>query len=205
MKAGVNYLTEIISISQSYNVMKYKMFITTLLLSFFAMSSYAQCGSNKTSVLSAYQEKGNDIIDIASNDKRFSTLVVAIKTAGLVETLKGEGPFTVFAPTNDAFDKLPKGTVASLLEPASKDVLAKILTYHVVAGKVMAKDVVAAITTGKGSFSIQTVSGNKLTASLKGENVILTDENGGVSTIVITDIDASNGVIHVIDSVVLPK
>lgn len=169
------------------------------------MSSYAQCGSSQTKVMSAYQEKGNDIIDIASNDERFTTLVVAIKTAGLVETLKGAGPFTVFAPTNDAFDKLPKGTVASLLEPASRETLAKILTYHVVAGKVMAKDVVAAITKGNGSFSIMTVSGNKLTASLKGKNVILTDENGGVSTIVLTDIDASNGVIHVIDSVVLPK
>jgi uncharacterized surface protein with fasciclin (FAS1) repeats len=132
-------------------------------------------------------------------------LVAAVVAAGLVETLQGAGPFTVFAPTNDAFGKLPAGTVESLLKPESKAALVKILTYHVVAGNLDAAAVVKAIKAGKGKAKVTTVSGGTLTASMKDGKVILTDENGGVSTVVATDLKAGNGIVHVIDSVVLPK
>ena len=144
------------------------------------------------------------IVGVAAGNENFTTLVAAVKAAYLVETLNSEGPFTVFAPVNAAFDKLPEGTVANLLKPENKQVLSSILTYHVVAGKVMAADVVKAIKKGNGSFEITTVQGGKLIASLKGDNVILTDEKGNISTIIITDVAASNGVIHAIDSVVMP-
>jgi len=145
------------------------------------------------------------VVDIAVGSKAHSTLVAAVKAAGLVETLQGAGPFTVFAPVNDAFAKLPAGTVETLLKPENKAQLAKILTYHVVAGNLDAAAVVKAIQDGKGKVVVKTVSGGSLTASLKDGKVILTDENGGVSTVTATDLKAGNGVIHVIDSVVLPK
>lgn len=185
--------------------MKIKLFIAVLFFSFISFSSFAQCGSSHKKVKSSYHERHHDIINIASNDHQFSTLVTAVKVAGLVETLQGDGPFTVFAPTNTAFDKLPEGTVKSLLEPDAKDQLTKILTYHVVAGEFKAKDVIAAINASGGSFTVKTVSGNKLTATLNGSTVLLKDENGGVAAVTKTDVDASNGVIHIIDSVVLPK
>lgn len=149
--------------------------------------------------------QNNDVVDIAISSKDHTTLVAAVKAADLVETLKSEGPFTVFAPTNAAFDKLPEGTVASLLETENKGKLAAILTYHVVAGNLMASDVLEAIENGKGKVVLTTVQGGKLTASLDGDNVILTDENGNSSTITATDLKGSNGVIHVIDTVVMPK
>ena len=145
-----------------------------------------------------------NIVGVAAGNENFSTLVDAVKAAGLVETLSGEGPFTVFAPLNDAFAKLPEGTVEGLLKPESKETLTAILTYHVVAGSFKAADVVTAIQDNDGAFVITTVQGNTLTASLEGENVILTDANGGKSTIVLTDVEASNGVIHAIDTVVMP-
>lgn len=123
----------------------------------------------------------------------------------MAETLSGKGPFTVFAPTNDAFAKLPKGTVETLLKPENKAKLQAILTYHVVAGNLDSKAVVAAIKAGKGSATLTTVQGSKLVESLEGKIVILTDANGNKSTITAVDIMSSNGVIHVIDSVVLPK
>lgn len=147
----------------------------------------------------------SDVVDVAVSSKDHTTLVAAVKAADLVNTLKGEGPFTIFAPTNTAFEALPKGTLASLLKPEAKSKLSAILTYHVVAGNFKAADVIAAIKKGGGKFVINTVNGGSLTASLKGENVILTDANGNVATITATDLKASNGVIHVIDSVVLPK
>ncbi len=147
----------------------------------------------------------SDVVDVAVSSKDHTTLVAAVKAADLVNTLKGEGPFTIFAPTNTAFDALPKGTLASLLKPEAKSKLSSILTYHVVAGNFKAADVIAAIKKGGGKFVINTVNGGSLTASLKGGNVILTDANGNVATITATDLKASNGVIHVIDSVVLPK
>lgn len=145
------------------------------------------------------------VVDIAVGSKDHSTLVAAVKAAGLVETLQSAGPFTVFAPTNAAFAKLPAGTVETLLKAENKATLAKILTYHVVAGNLDAAAVVAAIKAGNGKAVVKTVSGGSLTASLKEGKVILTDEKGGVATVVATDIKAGNGVVHVIDTVVLPK
>ena len=150
------------------------------------------------------EEQTPNIVGVAAGNENFSTLVAAVKAAGLVDTLSGEGPFTVFAPVNAAFEKLPEGTLDGLLKPESKGTLTSILTYHVVAGNVKAADVVKAIQDNNGSFAITTVQGNTLTASLDGENVILTDAKGGTSTIVLTDVAASNGVIHAIDTVVMP-
>jgi uncharacterized surface protein with fasciclin (FAS1) repeats len=145
------------------------------------------------------------IVDVAVGSADHTTLVAAVKAADLVATLQSAGPFTVFAPVNAAFAKLPKGTVETLLKAENKATLAKILTYHVVAGNLNAATVVKAITDAKGSLSIKTVSGGTLVASIRDGKVILTDENGGVATVIATDLGASNGVIHVIDSVVLPK
>ncbi len=146
-----------------------------------------------------------DIVGVAAGSKNHSTLVAAVKAAGLVETLKSKGPFTVFAPTNDAFNKLPAGTVETLLKPENKAKLTAILTYHVVAGKLNAKAVLAAIKKGNGIATLTTVQGGKLTAGIEDGKVVLTDENGGKSTVTATDLAATNGIIHVIDTVVLPK
>jgi uncharacterized surface protein with fasciclin (FAS1) repeats len=145
------------------------------------------------------------IVDIAVGSNDHTTLVAALTAAGLVETLQSKGPFTVFAPVNAAFAKLPEGTVATLLKPENKATLTKVLTYHVIAGNLDAAAVVKAITDGGGKVEVTTVSGGKLTVSLKDGKVILTDENGGVATVLVTDLKGDNGVIHVIDSVVLPK
>jgi len=149
--------------------------------------------------------KTKDIIDNAVNSKDHTTLVAAVKAAGLVETLKGAGPFTVFAPDNAAFDKLPKGTVDTLLKPESKKALTGILTYHVVAGKMDAAAIAKGIEEGKGKFTMKTVAGGTLTATLEGKDVIITDEKGGKSKVTIADVMQSNGVIHVVDSVLMPK
>ncbi|MHA8070808.1 fasciclin domain-containing protein [Aquirufa ecclesiirivi] len=145
------------------------------------------------------------IVDIAVGSKDHSTLVAALKAADLVSTLQGAGPFTVFAPTNAAFAKLPAGTVDNLLKAENKATLAKVLTYHVIAGNFTAASVLKAIADAKGKLSLKTVSGGNLLASLKDGKVILTDRKGGISTIVATDLAAGNGVIHVIDTVVLPN
>ena len=145
------------------------------------------------------------IVDLAVGSANHTTLVAAVKAADLVATLQSAGPFTVFAPTNDAFAKLPAGTIPFLLKAENKTTLAKILTYHVVAGNLNAAAVVKAIKDGGGSVSLKTVSGGTLTASIVDGKVILTDEKGSKSTVVATDLTASNGVIHVIDSVLLPK
>jgi uncharacterized surface protein with fasciclin (FAS1) repeats len=145
------------------------------------------------------------IVDVAVGSSDHTTLVAALQAADLVTTLQSAGPFTVFAPTNAAFAKLPEGTVETLLKAENKATLAKVLTYHVVAGNFNAAAVVKAITAAKGSLSLTTVSGGILIASLKDGKVILTDENGGVATVIVTDLTADNGVIHVIDTVVLPK
>lgn len=146
-----------------------------------------------------------DIVDNAVNSKDHTTLVSAVKAAGLVETLKGEGPFTVFAPTNDAFDKVDKAALESLLKPENKDKLKGILTYHVVSGKVDAKAVAEAIKKGNGKAELKTVAGGTITASMDGDKVIITDENGGKSTVTIADVYQKNGVIHVVDTVLMPK
>jgi uncharacterized surface protein with fasciclin (FAS1) repeats len=146
-----------------------------------------------------------DIVSNAVNSKEHTTLVAAVKAAGLVATLQGAGPFTVFAPTNAAFDKLPKGTVETLLKPENKGTLTKVLTYHVVAGKWDAAAIAKMIKDGDGSASLKTVSGGTLKAWMKGDKLVLTDEKGGTSTVTIKNVYQSNGVIHVVDTVLMPK
>ncbi|GAB4518302.1 MAG: fasciclin domain-containing protein [Allomuricauda sp.] len=145
-----------------------------------------------------------DIVSNAVNSKDHTTLVAAVKAAGLVETLQGDGPFTVFAPTNSAFEKLPEGTVATLLKPENKSKLQAVLTYHVVAGKYNAKDLMKWIKKGKGMAELTTVNGGKLTAMMENDMIMIKDGSGNVSTVTIADVNQSNGVIHVVDTVVLP-
>lgn len=154
--------------------------------------------------VSAFSQ-GKDVVDIAIGSADHTTLVAAVKAADLVTTLKGAGPFTVFAPTNAAFGKLPAGTVESLLKPENKAQLAKILTYHVVSGNLDAAAVVAAIKSGNGKAVLTTVSGGKLTGSMENGKVKLTDETGKSAFVTTADLKGSNGVVHVIDGVVLPK
>jgi len=146
-----------------------------------------------------------DIIDNAVNSKDHTTLVAAVKAAGLVDTLKGKGPFTVFAPTDAAFAKLPAGTVDTLVKPENKATLTKILTYHVVAGKWDAAALVAQIKKDGGKSTIKTVSGGELVAWVKDGKVGINDEKGGTAWVTIADVNQSNGVIHVIDTVLMPK
>lgn len=146
-----------------------------------------------------------DIIDNAVNSKDHTTLVAAVKAAGLVDTLKGPGPFTVFAPTNAAFAALPAGTVDNLLKPENKAALSGVLTYHVVAGKLDAAALTQKIADGKGSATLKTVAGGTLTAKAAGGKVTVTDEKGGTATVTIANVYQSNGVIHVVDKVLLPK
>lgn len=145
-----------------------------------------------------------DIIDNAVNSKDHTTLVAAVKAAGLVDTLKGAGPFTVFAPTNAAFAKLPAGTVETLLKPENKATLTKILTYHVVAGRITAKDIAAKAKMNGGKAVFTTVAGERLTAWEKNGAWYLTDAKGGTSKITIANVMQSNGVIHVVDTVLMP-
>jgi uncharacterized surface protein with fasciclin (FAS1) repeats len=145
-----------------------------------------------------------NIVENASAAPNLTTLVAAVKAAGLVDTLASPGPFTVFAPTNTAFEKLPDGTVGMLVKPENKATLTKILTYHVVAGKLTAKDIVGAIKSGGGTATLTTVAGEKLSARLSGDSVVITDGKGGQSAVTTVDVMQSNGVVHVIDSVLLP-
>ena len=146
-----------------------------------------------------------NIVENAVNSKDHTTLVAAVKAAGLVETLQGPGPFTVFAPTNEAFDLLPKGTVETLVKPENKATLTHILTYHVVAGKLDSKALMEKIKAGNGVAELQTVSGGKLWVMMTGKQLMLKDEKGGMATVTIKNVYQSNGVIHVIDHVVMPK
>ena len=145
------------------------------------------------------------IVENAVNSPIHTTLVAAVKAGGLVDTLNSAGPFSVFAPTNDAFAKLPAGTVETLIKPENKATLDKILTYHVVAGKISSKDLAKMIKKGHGKATLKTVQGEDLVASMSGKNIILTDAKGGTATITTADVFQSNGVIHVIDSVLLPS
>lgn len=171
------------------------------------------CGGNKESeevadtTMTATTETVEvpTVVGVASNNPDFSTLVTAVTAASLAETLGGEGPFTVFAPTNDAFAKLPAGTVDDLLKPENKEKLSTVLTYHVISGKFDAATVVEAINTNNGKYTVTTVQGGSIDLSLKDGNVLLTDANGATAMVVIPDVAASNGVIHAIDSVVMPK
>ncbi len=146
-----------------------------------------------------------NIIENAVNSKDHTTLVAAVKAAGLVETLQGKGPFMVFAPTNDAFAKLPKGTVEALLKPENKAKLVKILTYHVVGANALSDAIKQMVADDGGRHPVKSVSGDTLVVSLRGDSIFLTDEQGGVSKVTIADVKQSNGVIHVVDTVLLPK
>jgi uncharacterized surface protein with fasciclin (FAS1) repeats len=145
------------------------------------------------------------IVENAVNSPIHTTLVAAVKAAGLVDTLNSPGPFTVFAPTNDAFAKLPAGTVDSLVKPENKTTLTRILTYHVVPGRISAKDIAVGIKAGGGKYEMTTVEGGKLTATMSGKKIVLTDEKGGMATITTWNVYQSNGVIDVIDTVLMPS
>lgn len=192
------------------NIMKIKNLFQHMTLGAFLFMATLAMANNNDPIKKAKTDPANSInptetiVGVAASNANFSTLVAAVKAADLVATLNSKGPFTVFAPTNDAFDKLPEGTVETLLKSENKAMLSSLLTYHVVAGKFMAADVVKAIADNKGKFVITTVNGEKLTAYMKDGNVMLKDAKGNASTIIITDVDASNGVIHAIDSVVMP-
>lgn len=185
-----------------------------LLLGFFALSTAigfgvigasAQMSDGNPMVGGAAMYKTKNIVDNAVNSKDHTTLVAAVKAAGLVDILKGSGPFTVFAPTNEAFDKLPAGTVDTLLKPENKAMLTNILTYHVVAGNMDSKAIAKAIRAGGGKAALKTVSGGTLTAWMDGNTLVLTDEKGAQSRVTIADVRQSNGVIHVVDSVLMPN
>jgi uncharacterized surface protein with fasciclin (FAS1) repeats len=172
-----------------------------------ALADSMMSGSMKMSdpmVGGAAMYPSKTIVANAVNSKDHTTLVAAVKAAGLVATLSGPGPFTVFAPTNEAFDKLPKGTVATLVKPANKALLTKILTYHVLAGKFDSKAIAAKIAAGGGKATLKTVEGEPLTASMSDGKLILTDAKGGTSTVTIADVYQSNGVIHVVNTVLMP-
>lgn len=176
-----------------------------LIASFSLLLSVAAVAQKSVTVGGAPMYPNKNIIENAVNSKDHTTLVAAVKAAGLVETLSGAGPFTVFAPTNAAFEKLPAGTVENLLKPENKATLTAVLTYHVVAGKLSAADVANAIKAGNGTATLTTVQGGKLQAMMSGKDVLLKDEKGNTSKITIFDVNQSNGVIHVVESVVLPK
>ena len=170
-----------------------------------ALSVTAVTAMAQVTVGGAPMYASKDIIDNAVNSKDHTTLVAAVKAAGLVDTLKGPGPFTVFAPTNTAFSALPAGTVDTLLKPENKPQLTKVLTYHVVPGKMDAAALIKQIDAGGGKATLKTAAGGTLTATVSGKTVSVTDESGGISKVTIADVNQSNGVIHVVDKVLLPK
>lgn len=168
-------------------------------------AAISQAKQKTTMVGGAEMYPTKNIVENAVNSKDHTTLVAAVTAADLVATLQSDGPFTVFAPVNKAFEVLPAGTVETLLKPENKEALQGVLTYHVVAGRYSATDILKAIKKGNGTATFTTVSGGKLQAMVKGDMVQLKDENGGTAMVTIADVNQSNGVIHVIDSVVLPK
>ena len=168
-------------------------------------SASSQMSNDNPMVGGAAMFKTKNIVENALNSKDHTTLVAAVKAAGLADTLMGAGPFTVFAPVNSAFDKLAAGTVDTLLKPENKDLLTKILTYHVVAGNMDSKTIAMAIKKGKGKAELNTVAGGKLWAMMDGKHLVLVDEKGGRSMVTIADVRQSNGVIHVVDTVLMPN
>ena len=183
--------------------LKMMTYVGVCVMALAGVAASAQMGTKMVGGAELFPTK--NIIENAVNSKDHTTLVTAVKAAGLVETLSGKGPFTVFAPTNAAFAKLPAGTVEGLLKPESKATLTKVLTYHVAAGKWDAASIAKMIADGKGKAEITTVAGGKLWASMAGQTVMLTDEKGGMAHVTIADVNQSNGVIHVIDTVLMPK
>lgn len=180
--------------------------VLTLGLAFgVSAQSMGVSGDGNPMVGGAAMYKAKNIVENAVNSKDHTTLVAAVKAGGLVDTLMSAGPFTVFAPVNSAFEKLPAGTVDTLLKPENKETLTKVLTYHVVTGNMDSKAIAKAIKAGGGKAELTTVAGGKLWASMDGKNLVLTDEKGRKSTVTIADVRQSNGVIHVIDAVLLPN
>ncbi|MDQ3803574.1 MAG: fasciclin domain-containing protein [Acidobacteriota bacterium] len=182
-----------------------KKFMVALVMAFVGLAAAQASAQENPMVGGAAMLKSKNIVENALNSQDHTTLVAAVKAAGLVETLAGKGPFTVFAPTNAAFEKLPAGTVETLLKPENKGTLTKVLTYHVVAGKWDSKKLMQAIKRGGGSATLKTVSGDTLTATMSGDALVLRDEKGGTSAVTIADVMQSNGVIHVIDTVLMPN
>jgi uncharacterized surface protein with fasciclin (FAS1) repeats len=170
-----------------------------------SLTAQAQMMNGNPMVGGAAMYKNKNIVENALNSPVHTTLVAAVKAAGLVDTLSGKGPFTVFAPTNSAFDKLPAGTVETLVKPENKAMLTKILTYHVVPGKMDSKKLMAAIKKGSGSATLKTVSGGMLTATMSGDMLLVRDEKGGVSTVTTANVYQKNGVIHVVDTILMPN
>ena len=183
-----------------------KTFLATMAVAALALTTLSASAQMKDpDVGGAPMYPNKNVVVNASAAPNLSTLVAAVKAAGLVDTLSGPGPFTVFAPDNDAFNKLPAGTVDTLVKPENKDQLVKILTYHVVAGKMDSKAIGKAIKKGHGTATLKTVQGGMLTAKMDGSKLVLTDEKGGTSTVTTADVYQSNGVAHVIDTVLMPN
>lgn len=180
-----------------------KLFFFALAIAF-ANVSFAQMEKTKM-VGGAAMYPSKNIVENAINSKDHTTLVTAVKAAGLVETLQSAGPFTVFAPTNMAFDMLPAGTVDDLLKPESKTALTGVLTYHVVAGKLSSIELAKLIKQGKGTAALKTVAGGNLMVMMKGNKIIVKDESGNLAYVTIKDVNQSNGVIHIVDHVLIPK
>jgi len=183
--------------------MNRKFALLTVVLAIAVTSAVA--GMNNPVVGGQEMYPTKNIIENAVNSADHTTLVAAVKAAGLVETLEGAGPFTVFAPTNEAFAKLPAGTVDTLLKPENKPTLTKVLTYHVVAGRLSASDLKKQIKAGNGTAELTTVEGGKLWATAEGNHIMLKDEKGGTTSVTIPNVFQSNGVIHVVDTVLMPN
>ena len=181
-----------------------KKFLFGAIAILFVNASFAQMEQTKM-VGGAAMYPSKNIVENAVNSKDHTTLVAAVKAAGLVGTLESAGPFTVFAPTNEAFNALPAGTVDNLLKPESKAALTGVLTYHVVAGKYTSMDLAKLIKEGNGTATLKTVAGGNLWIMMKGKKIAIKDESGNVAYVTIKDVNQSNGVIHVIDHVLLPK
>jgi uncharacterized surface protein with fasciclin (FAS1) repeats len=198
----------ILSISKGIKIMK-KTLLATVGIAALALTTFgatAQMGDMKDPMVGgAAMYPTKTIVENAVNSPIHTTLVAAVKAAGLVDTLNSAGPFTVFAPTNDAFAKLPAGTVDNLVKPENKDTLTRILTYHVVPGRISAKDIAAGIKAGGGKYVMTTVEGGKLTATMSGKKVMLTDEKGDMAAVTTANVFQSNGVIHVLDTVLMPN
>jgi uncharacterized surface protein with fasciclin (FAS1) repeats len=180
-----------------------KIIIAAFALAAIAIAPRANAQTKMVGGAAMYPTK--NIVENAINSKDHTTLVAAVKAAGLVETLESAGPFTVFAPTNEAFAKLPAGTVETLVKPENKATLTKILTYHVVAGRMSAANLRAKVRAGHGKAELKTVQGDELIVMAKGKKLYLVDEKGGKSWITIADVNQSNGVIHVVNAVLMPN
>jgi uncharacterized surface protein with fasciclin (FAS1) repeats len=179
-------------------------FVVAIALMAFAMTC-AGAGTKNPMVGGQEMYPTRNIVENAVNSADHTTLVAAVKAAGLVETLEGPGPFTVFAPTNEAFNKLPAGTVDTLVKPENKATLTKVLTYHVVPGRLGSHELMKMIKQGNGKAELTTVEGDKLWVMQDGKNIVLKDEKGGTSTVTIANVFQSNGVIHVVDTVLMPN